>query len=169
MTGRPSSFTKDLADELCARLAQGKSLRSVCAADDMPALATVFRWLRTDEAFRDQYARAKEESADALADEMLFISDTPVEGVIDKLEMVTIANPDDPDLPPVQELQVVERRVEDMLAHRKLQVDTRKWLASKLKPKKYGDKLEVDNKGQLTLNVGIKRFAAEDPAKDPAE
>ena len=56
-----------------------------------------------------------------------------------------------------------------MLAHRKLQVDTRKWLASKLKPKKYGDKLEVDNKGQLTLNVGIKRFAADDPAKDPAE
>lgn len=108
---------------------------------------------------------------DNVAQETMDIADTPLEGVIDKLEMVTIANPDDPDAPPTTELQVVERRREDMLGHRKLQVETRLKLLRCWDAGRYGDKLEVDNKGELTLNVALKRFTPDPPesSEEPAE
>lgn len=122
MTGRPSIFTEELADRICAALADGKSLRTVCAADDMPDRVTVFRWLRERETFCSQYARAKLESADALADDMTAIADD--EGL-------------DPN-------------------SRRIRVDTRKWLASKLKPKVYGDKLDLGagDSGPIVISWG---------------
>lgn len=69
-----------------------------------------------------------------MADEIVEISDTPVEGVRrEKSE------------------QGVKEVTEDMLGHRRLQVDTRKWYLSKLAPKKYGDKQHVEVSGKLTL------------------
>lgn len=122
--GRPSLFTQDLADRICAELALGRSMRAVCREDWCPAMQTVFRWLRENDAFREQYARAKEESADALIEEMAEIADMPpaytAEGKIDPADV----------------------------NNRRLQIDTRKWLASKLKPKRYGDKLEVGGAGK---------------------
>ena len=58
--GRPSKFTPELGDKICEELANGKSMRTVCKADDMPDKATVFRWIRTDEEFLNQYTRAKQ-------------------------------------------------------------------------------------------------------------
>lgn len=126
--GRPSDYTPELADKICALLAEGLSLRTVCLADDMPDKSTVFRWLRIHSEFRDQYARAKEESADALVDEMLDIAD---DGTND---WITRTNADG------SEYEVVNS---EHIQRSKLRVDTRKWTASKLKPKRYGDKLEL--------------------------
>ena len=125
--GRPSEYTPEVADKICARLADGESLRGVCRDDSMPCTATVFNWLRRYPQFLEQYTRAKEESADALSDEMLEIADN--------------ASND-----------WMEQHAEDDLGWRangehiqrsRLRIETRKWLASKLKPKKYGDKLAV--------------------------
>ena len=92
----------------------------------MPGLRTVMTWLATKEEFQQQYARAKEEQADTLADEILHIADTPQPGL--KTETSEKGT------------KTIEG---DMIEHRRLQVDARKWIASKLKPKKYGDKLAV--------------------------
>lgn len=43
--GRPTLFTDELALEICERIANGRSLRSVCLDKDMPHMATVMRWL----------------------------------------------------------------------------------------------------------------------------
>lgn len=130
--GRPSNYSEKLANELCARLALGLSLRTVCKASDMPAVRTVFNWLGKHEDFVQQYTRAKEASADAMAEEILYITDTP------KLGRETTVKPDGG----------VETKKGDMLGHRKLQVDTRKWLMAKLQPKKYGDKLDMTTNGK---------------------
>lgn len=66
--GRPSSFTQEVADTLCERIACGESLKSICREESQPEERTVFRWLRASEDFRQQYARAREEMADADAD-----------------------------------------------------------------------------------------------------
>lgn len=140
-TGRPSSFTQDVADLICDRLGQGESLRTICSDADMPDQKTVFRWLR-DEAlssFRQQYACAREVQADTIFDEILDIADTPLEGTRVKIGK-----------------DGTEITREDMLGHRRLQIDARKWMAAKLAPKKYGDKLELDHKGDLgpiTINL----------------
>ena len=130
--GRPSEYTQDMADIICAQLADGESLRTVCLADDMPSKTSVFRWLRSHEEFRDQYARAKEESADALTDEMLDIAD---DGSNDWMKR---HGKDDEDYW-VTNGECIQRS--------RVRIDTRKWIASKLKPKKYGDKTSHEHGG----------------------
>lgn len=66
--GRPSSFTQELADLICRRLAEGESLLQICRDDDMPDRHTVIRWKNDNEDFRAQYARAREDQGDAYAD-----------------------------------------------------------------------------------------------------
>jgi hypothetical protein len=124
-TGRPSIFSDEIANEICARLIEGKSLRTICDDEEMPGLRTVMTWLSEKEKFRQQYTRAKEEQADVLAEEILYIADTPQVGIKTKTAG-----------------DKVEVQEGDMIEHRKLQVDARKWIAARLKPKKYGDKSE---------------------------
>lgn len=140
--GRPTIYTPELAAELCAYLAMGESLRTVCAREGIPGMTTVFRWLGASNVepwapdFREQYARAKEEAADAMAEEILYISDNTEVGEI------VVTKPDK------SGKMVTETRKEDMLGHRRLQVDTRKFLMAKMKPKRYGDKLDLTSDGE---------------------
>lgn len=131
MTGRPSSFTQEIADQICERIADGESLRSICGEEEMPNKATVFRWLAANQAFSDQYARAREAQADSLFDDILDIADTPMIGEKSK------TMPDGK----------VEMTRGDMIEHRRLQVDARKWMAGKLRPKKYGEKITQEVTG----------------------
>lgn len=41
----------------------------------------------------------------------------------------------------------------DMIEHRRLQVDARKWYLSKVLPKVYGDKLDLNHSGGVTVRV----------------
>jgi hypothetical protein len=128
--GRPSDYSQELADRICSKLAEGISLRTVCLADDMPDKSTVFKWLREIKEFSDQYTRAKEESSDALVEEMLDISD---DGTNDWMEQLD------------EEGKTKGWRENGEAINRsRLRVDTRKWIASKLKAKKYGDKQQVE-------------------------
>lgn len=120
--GRPSDFTQELADEICERIADGESLRSICRDRGKPNKSTVFRWLEANEAFATRYAHARESQADSLVDDILLIADTPLLGVKTK----------------TNEKGEIETTEGDMLEHRKLQISSRQWLAEKLKPKKYG-------------------------------
>lgn len=131
--GRPSDYTQEIADLICSRLAEGISLRTVCKADDIPDATTVFRWLRTHDEFRQQYARAKEESADALVEELTDIADDARNDWMERL------GEDGQPLGWRENGEAIQRS--------RLRVDTRKWIASKLKPKKYGEKLDLDHKG----------------------
>ena len=133
--GRPSDYSEDMAIEICARLASGESLVRMCKADDMPSVSTVYRWIQAHEEFRDNYTRAREDQADTLADEILDIANTPVVGVKTK----------------TNEKGEVETTEGDMIEHRRLQVDARKWIAAKLKPKKYGDKQEIEHSGNVSV------------------
>lgn len=129
--GRPSSYNLETAAAICEHLAAGESLRAICDMDGMPHRATVHEWIAANlNGFGDMYARAKEIGLDNLAEETLAIADTPMEG---------------------EETEDDGERVKvkrgDMLGHRKLQVDTRKWLLSKLAPKKYGDRTGIELTG----------------------
>ncbi|MFJ6328110.1 MULTISPECIES: terminase small subunit protein [unclassified Rhizobium] len=151
MTGRPSDFTQAMADTICEQLAEGNSLRKICAPKDMPSKAAVFRWLAAHDTFRDQYARAREAQADALFDEILDIANTPITGKKTKVD---------------KDGNVIEVTKGDMIEHRRLQIDARKWIASKLRPKVYGDKLDVDVTGALDFVVSAKPVTEEQWLKE---
>src|ERR1700742_3321372 len=126
-TGRPSRFTEEIADAICERLADGESLRTICLSDEMPHKATVFRWLGDDRyaSFRDQYARAREAQGDAYADEIIDIAD---DGSNDWME-----SREDGD--------ATGWKINgEHIQRSRVRIDSRKWLAGKLKPKVYGDK-----------------------------
>lgn len=72
--GRPTDYSTDLANEICARIAEGRSVVSICKDSDMPCRATLYEWLDLHEDFADKYARAREDQADTLADEMLDVA-----------------------------------------------------------------------------------------------
>ncbi|KJV49654.1 ubiquitin carboxyl-hydrolase [Pantoea sp. BL1] len=80
-TGRPSDYLPEVAADICSKLAEGESLRSVCTRPGMPNKATVFRWIGENKEFRDQYEKATESRADAMFEEMLeIVDDVAAEG-----------------------------------------------------------------------------------------
>lgn len=119
--GRPSEYTKEKADEICEQLALGNSLRTVCEMKDMPSIATVFKWMRENSEFLKQYGHAKEESAEALNEVVLDLGDK------------AIAHAEEADV----------KASNAVVSAYKLKSDNLKWYMSKMKPKKYGDSIDV--------------------------
>ena len=121
-----------MKDRVCEEIAKVGSLRRVCAQPGMPDRATVNRWLDSDTAFATEYARAKQIGIEQFIEETLDIADTTQEG-----EEVTTG--------PLG----VTTKTYDMLGHRKLQVETRRWLAERMLPKLYGPRTGLDVSGTL--------------------
>lgn len=124
-TGRPSKYTEEIGEAICLEIATtDKGLETICNEDDrFPSARTVYRWIIADESFCQKYARAKDMQTQILADQIIPIADTP------KVGTKTVDKPTG-----------IETTTGDMIEHRKLQIDARKWLLGKLQPKKYGDK-----------------------------
>lgn len=139
-----STYTDEIADVICDRLSNGESLRTICSEEGQPSQSMVFRWLQGNAAFRENYTRAREAQADAIFDEILHISNTPVVGEKTKIS-------------PNGEVEVTTG---DMIEHRRLQIEARKWMAGKLRPKKYGDKIEMEHSGSLQVTTKEQRDAA---------
>lgn len=147
MTGRPTSYTEELADTICERIADGESLRSICDGDDMPNKSTVFRWLAADEAFATRYAHARDAQADTFVDDMVDIAD---DGRNDWIER---KNGDGTVIGWQENGEALRRST--------LRVATRQWIAEKMKPKKYGSKLALTDPDGGRLKIEVVSFAAD--------
>lgn len=125
-SGRLTKLTPAVKEEICKRIAEGESLVSILKSHSkFPDYSNVIRAIQKDEVFRKMYAQAKEDQADYLAEEILEIAD---DGKNDWMEN------NDPDNPGYKFNGEHHQRS-------RLRVDTRKWIASKLKPKKYGERM----------------------------
>lgn len=131
--GRPTTYSKELEDIICEKIALGSSLRSICKEETMPAMSSVFKWLREIEGFSEHYETACGERSEAQREEILDISD----GGIDVIKSVS------------------EKKSGAVAQVLRLQVDSRKWLMSKMKPKKYGDKVDVTSDGKAIVGNTI--------------
>lgn len=153
--GRPSKYTPKLLGEICDRLSEGEPLAEICRDAHMPDASTVRDWQSRDETVARRIAIAREVGFDEIAAEVLRIADTPCDGVCQKLDA---------------EGKVIETTVEDMLGHRRLQIDTRLKLLSKWDPKRYGERVQHANdpdNPMPTPQVGVvivpaKRISGED-------
>ena len=127
-------FSQDVFDRICDRIAGGESLRTICADADMPSKEAVRKWLVKDAggALVAQYARAREAQADAIFDEIIDIADTAVN------DWMEVHGQDD-----------AGYRVNgEHIQRSKLRIDARKWMAGKLRPKVYGEKLTMEGAGE---------------------
>lgn len=124
--GRPSMYSESLVARICSELACGKSLRTVCKGEGMPSTDTIFQWIHRRPDFAERYARAKQESADALVEEMVDIADDGTNDFVDDGEGGIKFN-------------------SEHVQRSRLRIETRKWISAKLKPKKYGERLDMNH------------------------
>lgn len=148
MTGRQTLYSEEIAARICKELADGKSLRDICRADDLPHESTVRLWARDDhEGFADRYLKAREIGYHAMFDEMLEIADDSARDRIVDGEGVERVN-----------IEVINRS--------RLRVDTRKWMLSKALPKIYGDRItqEITGKDGKDLVPVVNLYGRPEPA-----
>src|SRR5215217_7474217 len=143
MTG-VTKYTDKMALIICDRIANGESLKSICQDEDIPARSTVFKWLAENKTFSDMYARAREEQADTIFDEIIEIAD---DGRNDWME-----RRGEEDAGWVTNGENIQRA--------KLRIDAGKWMAAKLRPKKYGERQEIEHSGSVELTTKEQRDAA---------
>lgn len=118
-------FTPELGDEICAQIAEGQSLRKILTSKKMPAMSTVMRWLREDD--KSDFQEQYAHAREAGADALA----DDIQDIADK---------------------VLKKTYDPHSA--RVAMDGKKWIASKLKPKVYGDKLDVTS-GNEKLNRGM--------------
>lgn len=136
--GRPTLYTLELGDIICSQIAEGVSLSKICKTNEgMPETRSIYRWLRTEPEFSQNYKNAKEDQADKMVEDMLDIADDGRNDYMDKLGQDG-------------EIAGVQLNTENIQRSR-LRVDTRKWAASKFKAKKYGDKIITEHTGSINL------------------
>lgn len=108
-------YSRALADDILARLAEGEPLRSICSEAKYPAASTVVEWATNDvDGFSERYAHARGHGIDAMADEVVTISDES--GADIALDERT------------GELVVQD----DVVARSRLRTDNRNWMLSQM-------------------------------------
>jgi len=148
--GRPRTFDREPVQKaLCEMIARSNKSLDTCVNELKQSLkhgltvSMIFDWLDKDKAFAEQYARAKEEQADFLVEEMLQIADDTSEDDI----FIEKDDASGKSAKRVCNNEFVQRS--------RLRVDTRKWIASKLKPKRYGDRLDLNSTGQEDVKITV--------------
>jgi hypothetical protein len=130
-------LTPSLIDSVLTQLAEGQSLRSICAKEGMPQIQQIMRLRLSDKDFEEQYARARELQAEMFGDELKEIADN---GENDWME---------DNRPYCQGW----RQNGEAVARSRLRFDQRRWWMSKVLPQRYGDKIGVEHSGGI--NVGL--------------
>lgn len=127
----------EIQQSIVTRVMDGESIRSICSDDGMPSKATVFNWLSSDLEFRQAYLLAKQILAEQFAEEIVEISDDATNDFIDGRNG--------------RELD------QEHVQRSRLRVDSRKWLAARLAPKRWGD--------ASTINVNDLQTTKREPNK----
>ena len=136
-----STYTREIGDEICHRMANGESLSQICCDEHMPPRTTVREWvLRNEDGFTDRYARAREALIDHWAEELMDIAD---DGRNDWEERKGKGG---------ETFIALNKEAVD---RSKLRVDARKWYLSKLRPEQFGDKVTNEIKGSLAIGQAI--------------
>jgi len=131
--GRPSKRTPEVVDEICERLSKGEPLAVICRDEHMPHRSTVSDWESADEDVSRRIARAREEGEDAIAADCLLIADDAGD-----------------------DFRMGEKSVladTDHIQRSKLRIDTRLKLLAKWNPRKWGDRIEHEHTGRVTLET----------------
>ncbi len=129
---------ENIFDEVCNRIANGEALSKVLLTEGMPSRPKFYEWIESSQEKINKYARATEMRASLIFDDILEISDNTELG--EKIK---------------SNAQGKEITVGDMIEHRKLKIDARKWVLARMIPKKYGDKVGLEHSGEIKTNTTI--------------
>ena len=129
MRGRPRHNDAEFWPTIIKRITEGESLSAIMRTEGFPSYQWAKDRLREDPELRRVYEQAYEDRADALADQLIDLADT--------------------DMPEGMDNSAFSAWVQLL----RLRVDVRKWTASKLRPRFYGERidLEVTHHEQISI------------------
>ncbi len=122
--GRPSKYSPSLAEQICERIAEGEPLTRICKDRQIPAYRTVLGWRVANKEFQQMYARARQDAADTLADQIRELA-----GRVERGKLEPNAG--------------------------RVAIDALKWIASKLKPREYGDRAQLDVAASVDVTTRV--------------
>lgn len=130
----------EVIEKVLSLVDDGKSLRQACAEINFER-KTFEYWMANDDELASQYARARENRAEKIFEEIITIADRPSpttdSGATDSGDV----------------------------QHRRLQIDARRWMLGKMSPKKYGDKVELSHSGEIkTTGFDLSKLSDEELA-----
>lgn len=133
MAGQPTKYNTEIGIKICEQIAcSSKSMSKICSELGV-SYGTHLNWVRTNDEYLRLYKMAKEDQADFLSEEIIEIADDSSND-IEEFEMGD---------------GIVSSRLNtEHIQRSRLRVDARKWVASKLKPKKYGDRMDLTSDNQ---------------------
>ena len=120
----------NIFEYVCQEIEKGRALRNVLKDENMPSTSTFYQWLDNDEVKAKQYARATEVRADIIFDDILAIADENTNDTSINENGIEVVN-------------------NDVIQRSRLRIDARKWVLSKLNPKKFGDKIQTEHSGEI--------------------
>jgi hypothetical protein len=135
----------DLLELIFAEIKNGRAVRNVLKDKGMPDAVTFYRWLENDNEKVKQYTGACEARGDAIFDEIIEIADDSQNDFIEKDTGDGI---------------VASQFNSEHVQRSRLRIDARKWVASKLNPKKYGDKIDHTTNGE---NINLTPIFGDNP------
>ena len=140
---RPTAPTKTLRARIFNKIADGVSVRKLCEDKRYPTRDMFYKWLREYPDFAEEYRIATELRADVLVDEMMDIADD------DSLDIIIDTEADEGARVKADQIKV---------ARAKVKIDTRKWVAARMAPRKYGNnvKVEAENKHDHSGGIDIR-------------
>ena len=132
-----TTYLDATGDQIIERMADGESLREICKDPSMPSLRTVLGWVKTNSEFGAAYAVAQDVRAEHLFGQLLEIADDGRNDFLERLgdDGTTIG----------------WRENGEAIRRSQLRVDSRKWVLSKLQPKRFGERQIVESTSELTL------------------
>ncbi len=137
---RPYPKARTQAKRVLELLAAGHPMSDIEKLPGMPSVSTVVKWTVEHVDFRLDYQQARQRQAEVYFDQLTTIADTPQVGT--KTINRTVVDADG-------EKTTTEIINYDMIEHRKLRIETRKWWLSKVIPKLYGERVELHNSGAI--------------------
>lgn len=144
MAGRPIEWTKEKKDKaieiIFTEMANGKSLRQILDKDDtLPSRRLFYEWMAKDSVLSNHYESISLLRADMMFDEMIEIADDGTNDYMTK------------EISDGIEVQVLNS---EHIQRSRLRIDARKWILSKIVPKKYGDKTDITTNGK-EINIPL--------------
>lgn len=124
----------NIFEYVCQEIEKGRALRNVLKDENMPSTSTFYQWLDNDEVKAKQYARATEVRADIIFDDILAIADENTNDTSINENGIEVVN-------------------NDVIQRSRLRIDARKWVLTKLNPKKFGDKTDITSGGEKIQNM----------------
>lgn len=128
-------YSLKLAQVICERISSGESVTQICRDDNMPHHRIVYGWLLHEDKkdFLKMYTVAQKIRADVIHDEIFDIAD---DGTNDWMEKE------------LADGRIIKVPDHEHINRSRLRVDTRKWVLSRMNPKKYGEQLDLTSKGK---------------------